>query len=134
MVRWLFACTLSVTLPLISLAQAPPERTETVVTFNVKPMPCPRPALKYQLLPELAEMNPGNPIQGYLKCFGQQHGFFFDKTSIKNREKWETMALTDLPLKELRDYGHIPLHQADYAARLDTPDWQVLLQAKREGI
>jgi hypothetical protein len=25
-------------------------------------------------------------------------------------------------------------HQADYAARLDTPDRQVLLQAKREGI
>jgi hypothetical protein len=97
-------------------------------------MAAPRPALKYQLLPELAEMNPGNPIQGYLKCFGEQRGFFFDKTSIKNREKWETMTLTDLPLKELRDYGLIPLHQADFAARLDTPDWQVPLQAKREGV
>ena len=134
MVRTLFVCALLLTLPCTSRAQKSPGSMETRVQLLVQPMAVPRPALKYQLLPELAEMNPGNPIQGYLKCFGEQRGFFFDKNSIKNREKWETMTLTDLPLQELREYGHMPLHQADYAARLDTPDWQVLLQAKREGI
>jgi hypothetical protein len=95
-------------------------------------MAAPRPALKYQLLPELSEMIPGNPIQGYLKCFMEQQKFFFDKESVAERETWGSMALVDLP--NLHGYGGTALRRADEAARLDTPDWQVLLQAQREGI
>jgi hypothetical protein len=97
-------------------------------------MASPKPALKYQLLPELKEMNPGNPVQGYLKCFMEHQNFFFRPESVQNREKWGEMPLRDLPLKELRDYGGSALRQADYAARLDTPDWQVLLKLKSDGI
>ncbi len=35
---------------------------ETLIRLDVTPAPAPVPALRYQLLPELAEMNPGNPI------------------------------------------------------------------------
>lgn len=106
---------------------------ETVIRMSVQPMPAPKPALKYQLLPELLEMNPGNPVQAYSKCFAEQYSFWRNKEAVEKREKWQTMPLKDLPTKELHNYGAIPLRQADYAARLDTPDWQILVQFKRDG-
>ena len=99
----------------------------------MSPQAAPTPALKYQLLPEMREMNPGNPVQGYLLCFMEQNHFFFDKEAVENREKWQTMPLKDLPLKELHGYGGGALRQADYAARLDKPDWQILLKLRRDG-
>jgi hypothetical protein len=112
--------------------QKPPG--EVLVQLTVQPMGAPRPALKYQLLPELKEMNPGNPIQGYLKCFMEQQNFFFNQTSAENREKWAEIPLKELPRSELRGYGGYALRRADEAARLDTPDWQVLLDLKRDGV
>jgi hypothetical protein len=100
----------------------------------VKPTAAPKPVLKYQLLPELKEMNPGNPLQAYLKCFMEQNNFYYNKEAVENREKWQTTPLKELPLKEMRDYGARSLSQADYAARLDTLDWQILIPLKREGI
>lgn len=111
----------------------PATPTETVIKLHVQPMPEPKPVLKYQLLPELREMNPGNPMYGYLKCFMEQNYFYFHKESEDNRKKYLTMPLEELPVKELRDYGGTSLRQADWAARLDAPDWQILLQAKRDG-
>ncbi len=117
--------------PAVQADDSPPP-TETVVRLTVRPMAAPKPALKYQLLPELGEMNPGNPIQGYLKCFMEQH-FFFNKNAVEEREKWQTAPLAELAGKGLRDYGRVPLRQADYAARLDTPDWQILLKLRSDG-
>jgi hypothetical protein len=104
--------------------------------MTVRPAPAPKPALKYQLLPELREMNPGNPVQAYSKCFGEQRYFWHNKEVVAKREKWQTMPLKELPLEEMRKWGNVgynPLRYADYAARLDTPDWQILLQIKSEG-
>jgi len=129
----LFVCALLCAWPTYSPGQDSAGDTETIVRLTVQPMAAPVPALKYQLLPELREMNPGNPVQGYLKCFMEQQNFFFNPASIQNQEKWSTMPLHELPLKELQDYGDVALRQADYAARLDTPDWQVLLLVKRDG-
>ena len=44
------------------------------------------------------------------------------------------MPLKELPAQELKDYGGSPCRQADWAARLDTPDWQILLNLKTEGV
>ena len=38
-----------------------PTPTETLIRLSVSPAPAPKPALRYLLLPELREMNPGNP-------------------------------------------------------------------------
>ncbi len=107
---------------------------ETLIRLNVSPAPAPKPALRYLLLPELQEMNPGNPVQNYMKCFMEQHKFFFDKAAFERREKLLTMPLRELPAKELKDYGSFPLRQADWAARLDTPDWQFLLKVRADGV
>jgi len=133
MARLLFVCALLCVWPICSPGQDSAGDTETIVRLTVQPMAAPVPALKYQLLPELREMNPGNPIQGYLKCFMEQRHFFFDQAMMQKREKWLTMPLHELPLQELQDYGGTALRQADYAARLDAPDWQILLLAKRDG-
>jgi hypothetical protein len=134
MLRALSVCALLLTLPLAGRAADPPAPTETVIRLAIKPTAAPKPALKYQLLPELKEMNPGNPILAYLKCFMEQNNFYYNKEAVEKREKWQTMPLKELPLKELRDYGRMTLTQADYAARLDTPDWQILIPLKRDGI
>jgi hypothetical protein len=132
MVRTIVPCAVLAFLPLAGRADEPPPAV-TVVTLEVDATPAPKSALRYPLLPELRDLNPGNPAQAYLACFADQENFFYSKTSFENRQKWLTVPLRELPLKELRDYGARPLGQADYAARLDTPDWQALLRMRRDG-
>ena len=108
--------------------------TEMVIRLNVRATAAPKPALRYRLLPELSEMNPGNPIQHYMKCMMEQKKFFFGEEAFQYREKLLAMPLKELPTQELEDYGRYALSQADWAARLDTPDWQVLLKLKADGI
>jgi hypothetical protein len=105
MKRIFFAIVASAVLPLASRAE------ETVIRLSVQPMAAPKPALRYLLLPELKEMTPGNPIPNYLKCFMDQ-----DFTAER-----ETL-------------GKSALRQADRAARMDKPDWQILLKIKTDGI
>jgi hypothetical protein len=107
---------------------------ETLIRLTVQPAAAPKPALRYLLLPPLGEMNPGNPIQNYLKCFMEQQKFFFDKAAFQRRERLLSMPLKELPAQELQAYFGFALRQADWAARLDAPDWQILLQLKAEGI
>jgi hypothetical protein len=148
--RALFVCALLLILPLYGRTADPPFQglagppspgpapTETVIRMTVRPAPAPKPALKYQLLPELREMNPGNPIQAYSLCFGEQRNWWYGKQTAEDREKWQKIPLKELPtaLKEARErnYGEgKPLRYADEAARLDTPNWQILIPMKREG-
>ena len=79
-------------------------------------------------------MNPGNPVQSYMKCFMEQQKFFFDKASFERREKLLAIPLKELPAQDVLDSGDLPLSQADWGARLDTPDWQVLLKVKTDGV
>jgi hypothetical protein len=134
MVRMVLCCALVVMIRVPCWAQQTASVPETVIKLSVTPAPEPAPALRYLLLPELKEMNPGNPIHGYLKCFMEQQKFFFDKEAFDRREKLLTMPLKELPLQELEGYGRVALTQADWAARLDHPDWQILLKLRSDGV
>ena len=134
MARTVLACAALAVFTLPSRADQAASDGETLIRLTVDPAAVPTPALRYLLLPQLKEMNPGNPIQGYLKCFMEQQKFFFDKESFQRREKLLVMPLKELPARELNDYGGLALKQADWAARLDNPDWQILLNMKAEGI
>jgi hypothetical protein len=79
-------------------------------------------------------MKPGNPIHGYMKCIMTQHPFFFNKEAFERREKLLEMPLEELPAREVDEYGQIALRQVDLAARLDRPDWEILLKLKADGI
>lgn len=86
-------------------------QAETVIRLTADAMPAPKPALRYLLLPELMEMSPGNPIPNYLKCLLDQD---FSSTEEK--------------------LGRAALKQADRAARMDKPDWQILPKLRTDGV
>ena len=110
-------------------------REETAVRLQVRPMATPRPAMKYQLLPELGELNPGNPAQEYLKCFMEQRPFFYGKEGVAQRTRFRKMSLLELRLEPLAlHYGGNALRRADWAARLDTLDWQALGRIRDGGL
>src|SRR5688572_783382 len=123
--------------PLLAVAlQAPPglpEKVETTIKLRVVPARPPKPALKHQLLPEAKELQPGNPIQGYMRCFAHQNEYFQSKEVNENQQKWLGLPLDELP-DEVR--AHIeggPLKLLDTAARLDTPDWAMVAIIRRDG-
>jgi hypothetical protein len=108
--RTLFCCAALAALPLPGQADQTVTPNETVIRLNVQPMAAPKPALRYLLLPDMRELTPGNPIPNYLRCL-------LDQDFTADRES--------LPRAALR--------QADRAARMDKPDWQILLKAKTDG-
>jgi hypothetical protein len=111
---------------------APGPAKDRQMTLDVQPAAAQVPALKYQLLPELSEMNPGNAVPAYMRCFGEQQNFFFKKESSDERERLVNCPLTDFK-PELKSYGGSALRQADHAARLEYADWNLLPQLRREG-
>jgi hypothetical protein len=133
MPRVLLWCAALVLLSMPCLAGEPTAKPETLIRLEVRAAPAPEPALRYQLLPELREMNPGNPVYNYYKCCMEQEAFLFDKAAYQRREALLAMPLTELPVQELEEYGQMALSQADRAARLDNPDWQVLRRLKTDG-
>ena len=106
---------------------------EPVVRLTVHPSAAPKPALKYQLLPEVRELKAGNPVHWYTRSFMEQRNFFFNKESVADRTRYRTMPLKDLAGDTLRGYGGSALTSADWGARLDTPDWQMLDRVQTEG-
>jgi hypothetical protein len=103
------------------------------VLLDVQPAAAPVPALKYQLLPEVAEMNPGNAVPAYLKCWAEQTNFFHNKEVVEERERLRTCPLTDIKPGSLKGYGGNALRQADFAARLEYADWNILPQLREQG-
>ena len=116
------------------MAEQTSTTTEMLIRLNLRPAPAPKPALRYRLLPELKEMNPGNPIQSYMNCMMAQKKFFLDDGDYQNRQKLLTMPLNELPAQKLPEDGRYDLSEADWAARLDNPNWQILLKLKADGI
>jgi hypothetical protein len=112
---------------------APAPGKDRQVTLDVQPAAAPVPALKYQLLPEIAEMNPGNAVPAYLKCYAEQNNFFFSKPSVDERERLLVCPLTDIKPGSLTGYGGSALKQADRAARLEYADWNLLPQMREQG-
>jgi hypothetical protein len=107
----LLCCTLLAAFALPGRAEQTTTSTELLVRLKVYPMAEPKPALRYLLLPDLNELAPGNPIPNYLRCF-------MDQDFSAAQEK----------------LGKAALRQADRAARMDKPDWQILQKAKTDGI
>lgn len=112
-----------------------PKDGKYTVPLSVEPVGPARPALKYRLLPELREMQTGNQITAFYKCFFEQNYLFHNKESTDKQQRWNAAPLKDLANeRELIGYGGAAVKQAFYAARLDAVDWQITNQAKSEGV
>jgi hypothetical protein len=121
-------------LVLICLTARAGEPGVSAIRLNVQPKAAPKPALKYVLLPEVSELNPGNASQWYLRCFAEQRLFFFSKESTDERKRLLAIPLAELPALKNSGYGGNALKQADWAARLNTIDWQVLQRIQSDGL
>src|SRR5262249_3385193 len=101
------AAMMSVFLVTLPLAAPFPDNVagEPAPRLSVRPMAAPKPALKYQLLPEVRELTPGNPVQWYMRCFAEQRYFFFHKEAVAQRARYRSTPLAELPVGELRHYG-----------------------------
>src|SRR5262245_28255236 len=130
MARWSFL----VLLLLAPVAHAQDKATRTIVRLDVEAKAAPKPALRYQLLPEVRELKPGTALSLYLKCFMEQNAFYHSKEAEENRSKWLEMPLKDLPLDKVRDYGGRPLRLADEAARKERIEWQISEDIRRDGV
>lgn len=127
---------LTLVLPLLATPfgiAAPGGPKDQPVMLDVQPAAAPVPALKYQLLPEVTEMNPGNAVPAYLKCWAEQTNFFHNKEVVEERERLRTCPLTDIKPGSLKGYGGNALRQADFAARLEYADWNILPQLRQQG-
>jgi hypothetical protein len=107
---------------------------EGAVRLFVRPTAAPKPALKYQLLPDLSELNPGNPAQDYLKCFMEQRRLFYGKEGVARRNRFRSLSLLELRLEPIAEYSSNSFRWADWAARLDTLDWQALGSVQDGGM
>jgi hypothetical protein len=111
----------------------PPVPPDSPRVLTVEPAAAPVPALKYQLLPELAELNPGNAVPEYLKCFCEQNNFFFNKEQADERLRLLKVPLAEIRPGSLKNYGGPALKQADHAARLEYADWNTLPRMREQG-
>jgi hypothetical protein len=107
---------------------------ERLVRLSVAPMLAPEPAFKYHLLPEVRELNPGNPFQWYVRCFAEQRNFFFSKAGVAQRNRSLALPLEQIRAEKVQGFGGSALRQADWAARLDAIDWQVLQRVQTQGM
>ncbi len=128
MVPTLFVCA--------TLISAVPSDADTeLIPLQVRPMAAPVPLLKVQLLPEFHELEPGNQVQEYMKCFMEQQRFFFDEPMQEQREKWLKMPRSELPtVRVLQNYDNLTVTRIDRAARRNQVDWQMLTEIRRDGI
>lgn len=104
---------------------------DRVVRFSVQPMAAPKPALKYQLLPDVEELQSGNAAHEYIRCFAEQRVFFFSREAATGRARCLAMPLADLAKEKMQSSSG--LKRADLAARMDVCDWMTLRTLQADG-
>jgi hypothetical protein len=121
-----------------------PLPTQTVIKMTLHPAGPTEPALRYRLLPELRDRQPGNAAALYMRAFSPE---WFIGGQIRNRmredpdydtklEKWRTETpLKDFPLKDLEwATNSNDLREVDRAARRAYCDWELTDRMRQEGI
>jgi hypothetical protein len=112
------------------------EARSPVIKLTARPAAAPSPALKYQLLPELRDMSPGNAALVYQRAHSPE--WFGNINKWLNDEKvydWLDLPLQEFPSKRadfFRTWG--PMKEIDRAARTEHCDWQMTERVKAEGI
>jgi hypothetical protein len=116
----------------VSAAAQPPGP----VKLTLPPAAEPVPALKYTLLPELSEKEPGNAVLLYYRAFSPEWWSVYHMSPV--REKIERAAETpvaDLKNSDLRWLmDSKPLREVDRAARREYCDWELARRLKEDGI
>jgi hypothetical protein len=89
------------------------------------PAPAPVPALKYRLLPSVADLNPGDAAPIYLRIRYQTPDGPWNAITGEHA-KWRNLPLDSFPAADARKFLDLfrkPLEQIEFGARRKTCDW-----------
>jgi hypothetical protein len=127
-----------VALVLAAAPAAPAQRQPgEPIPFTLHPAAAPAPSLKYRLLPDPREQQPGNAAALYYRCYAMffENRFLLDEVKKEYWGEWAQTPLEELPRAEVAEKLHKArsiFTELEYAARLRDCDW--LLSGRREGI
>jgi hypothetical protein len=106
------------------------------IKMSVHPAGAPSPALKYRLLPEVRELQPGNALIAYMRACNPE--WFAHAPRGKDWDELE--KLREMPLDQLKKEKHLPylptlaLLEVDRGARREYCDWEMLPRLRKDGI
>jgi hypothetical protein len=121
---------------LLALARPAAAQAPAAKKLELRPAAAPVPALKYQLLPTIADLQPGNAVQIYYRAmlpdvFSHRR----EKDIDEKMTKWAKLPLRDLPREEMAWLlTYRPLLECDSAARREQCDWEMVARLKRDGL
>jgi hypothetical protein len=115
-------------------APAAPANVETI-KLALSPAAAPVPALKYHLLPEVSDVQPGNAVLLYYRAFSPEWSNLFRRPeAAKPLDKW-TEDMRKVPGKELAWVRTSQaLQEVDRGARRSYVDWEMIERLRKEGI
>jgi hypothetical protein len=121
-----------------------PKDGRVTIPLDLSPAAAPKPASKYYLYPEYRDLQPGDKLSGFLKCFMEQDTFF-NKENTDKRQKWLETPLTDLPA-DVREQAGIKdgiaydppyarlMTFMDQAARYNRVEWNEWFNLRHDGV
>ncbi|MFO0900365.1 MAG: hypothetical protein U0836_23265 [Pirellulales bacterium] len=119
---------LAVLLVAASISARADDSGPKVVKLELSPQAEPRPALKYQLLPDLAEQEPGNAATFYFRALAWEGRDFFNDEEYSNKVyNWLGVQLTDLPLQDVENTVGVYRNQLEEVRRASLRvvcDWE----------
>jgi hypothetical protein len=130
--KGLFACLLMASSSVVSFAQDMPE----IIRLHVAANPPPVPALKIALLPEIADLKPGNAAVLYFRSYSPE---WWGNLQRQPQNYWVKIdEARSLPLDKLKKNElQIPtgaLKELDRAARREYCDWELTRRVEEDGV
>ena len=95
------------------------------VKLTIRPAAAPRPALRYQLLPELKQRIRGNAAVYYGKVTAEHGAIFCRREMLDKIEHWRQAPLADLRKEDVDMGTSLVEAMLTRAARCETCDWQL---------
>jgi hypothetical protein len=107
-----------------------------VVPMTLHPAGPSVPAMRYQLLPDLRDIHPGNAALAYYRAFSPEwYPNFTRHPEFTHFQEWLDLPLAKAPLEEVYSGVTINmLRELDRGARLESCDWQMLPRLRQDSL
>ncbi|MBM4070874.1 MAG: hypothetical protein FJ271_18260 [Planctomycetes bacterium] len=116
-------------------ALALPVAAQDPIRLSVQPARSPQPALKFQLLPEIRDLKPGNAALLYQRAHSPEwYDVFRRSPDYPKVSEWIELPLDKLPVDRVN--ALLPrqmLTEVDTAARRASCDWDLTARVRRDG-
>jgi hypothetical protein len=136
MLRESLSVPLVLALALPALTQQEPAALQPK-ELTLKAAAAPVPALKYRLLPEVGDLQPGNALICYMRAFLPE----LYNTAPRGKELEKLDDLLDMPFEEFKQaktprpgLPRLALKEIDQGARREYCDWEMLARLRKDGL